>query len=149
MIVVRDQFQGIDAKLPHRIALRGAAATMGIETIVVVIEEDGAISIVATDDGVPVESIGETVATVGPDRGRAAWRALGQRMPHSTDPGPGGRGSASEERSSTPPRRSCCASRKSRADLAAIDASPDFRECRGRPIAHQSAHHAKCPPRTT
>jgi hypothetical protein len=39
MIVVRDQFQGIDAKLPHRIALRGAAATMGIETIVVVIEE--------------------------------------------------------------------------------------------------------------
>jgi hypothetical protein len=32
MIVVRDQFQGIDAKLPHRIALRGAAATMGIET---------------------------------------------------------------------------------------------------------------------
>jgi DNA gyrase/topoisomerase IV subunit B len=28
---------------------------MGIETIVVVIEEDGSISIVATDDGVPVE----------------------------------------------------------------------------------------------
>ena len=55
MIVVRDQFQGIDAKLPHRIALRGAAATMGIETIVVVIEEDGSISIVATDDGIPVD----------------------------------------------------------------------------------------------
>ena len=72
MIVIRDQFQGIDAKLSHIASLsEGAAATMGIKTIVVVIEEDGSISIVATHDGASVE-------VRRPDR-RYRWSRLWSR----------------------------------------------------------------------